>query len=64
MGQHKHNPTAIAAKNGEIPPKRRPLSKREKEAILRAEMLQALQKKGLATPMMLAEMLAEKPYEP
>ena len=21
MGQHKHNPTAIAAKNGELPPK-------------------------------------------
>ena len=23
MGQHKHNPTAIAAKNGELPPKKR-----------------------------------------
>ena len=24
MGQHKHNPTAIAAKNGEISPKEKP----------------------------------------
>lgn len=23
MGQHKHNPTAIAAKNGELPPKKK-----------------------------------------
>ena len=23
MGKHKHNPTAIAAKNGELPPKKR-----------------------------------------
>lgn len=23
MGEHKHNPTAIAAKNGELPPKPR-----------------------------------------
>lgn len=25
MGQAKHNPTAIAAKNGEVPPKPKPL---------------------------------------
>jgi len=29
MGQHKHNPTAIAAKKGELPPKPKKLSKRE-----------------------------------
>ena len=23
MGEHKHNPTAIAAKNGELPPKKK-----------------------------------------
>lgn len=29
MSEHKYNPTAIAAKNGELPPKERPkLSKR------------------------------------
>ena len=35
MGQHKHNPVAIAAKNGELPPKKKPMSKREQEAWLR-----------------------------
>jgi len=36
MGQHKHNPKAQAAKRGELPPKERPMSKREQEAILTA----------------------------
>ena len=31
MGHHKHNPTAIAAKNGELPPKEKGSSKRERE---------------------------------
>lgn len=36
MGQHKYNPTAIAAKNGELPPKEQPrLSKRQMEALMR-----------------------------
>jgi hypothetical protein len=34
MGQHKHNPTAIAAKNGELPPKPPKMTKREKERII------------------------------
>ena len=35
MGQHKHNPTAIAAKNGELPPKEQPrLSKRQRDALI------------------------------
>ena len=29
MGQAKYNPTAIAAKKGEIPPKKKPMGKRE-----------------------------------
>lgn len=29
MGQHKHNPTAIKAKNGELPPKPQKKSKAE-----------------------------------
>lgn len=34
MGQHKHNPTAIAAKNGELPPKPRDkLSKKERDRL-------------------------------
>lgn len=31
MGEHKYNPTAIAAKNGELPPKKKKRSKRETE---------------------------------
>ncbi len=31
MGQHKHNPIAIAAKNGILPPKSKKPSKRERE---------------------------------
>ena len=35
MGQHKYNPTAIAAKNGELPPKEQPkLSKRQMDALI------------------------------
>lgn len=34
MGQHKYNPIAIAAKNGELQPKPKKLSKREREAYL------------------------------
>lgn len=35
MGQHKHNPTAIATKNGELPPKEQPrLSKRQMDALI------------------------------
>ena len=34
MGAHKYNPVAIAAKNGELPPKKPKPSKRQAEAIL------------------------------
>jgi hypothetical protein len=36
MGQHKYNPTAVAAKNGELPPKPKKMSKREQERELYA----------------------------
>ena len=36
MGEHKHNPTAIAAKNGELPQKPKKMSKREMDAIIMA----------------------------
>lgn len=41
MGQHKHNPTAIAAAKGELPPKKRErqLTKRQAERLLKAELL-------------------------
>lgn len=50
MGQHKYNPTAIAAKNGEIPPKPKLPSKREREAIAYAALQNAMHKRGLLTP--------------
>lgn len=41
MGQHKRNPTAIAAAKGELPPKKRErrLTKRQRERLLKAEIL-------------------------
>ena len=41
MGQHKHNPTAIAAAKGELSPKKRErrLTKRQAERLLKAEIL-------------------------
>ena len=41
MGQHKHNPTAIAAAKGELPPKKRErrLTERQAERLLKAEIL-------------------------
>lgn len=50
MGQHKYNPTAIAAKNGEIPPKPKPPSKMEREAITYIAFQKAMHNKGLLTP--------------
>lgn len=36
MGQHKYNQTAIKAKNGELPPKKKTtMSKRKRDAIVR-----------------------------
>ena len=36
MGEHKYNPTAIDAKNGELPPKEQPrFSKRQADALMR-----------------------------
>jgi hypothetical protein len=29
MGEHKHNPTAVAAKNGDLPPKKKPMGTAE-----------------------------------
>lgn len=34
MSEHKRNPTAIAAKNGELPPKPKKMGKREAERLL------------------------------
>lgn len=44
MGQHKHNPTAIAAARGELPPKPKKMGKRELERRLYAECVRAIVK--------------------
>ena len=44
MGQHKYNLTAIAAKNGELPPKPEKLSKRERDRIMYAKCQEILYK--------------------
>lgn len=42
MGQHKHNPTAILAKEGRLPPKDIQMSKREAEYRLQWEIYKKL----------------------
>lgn len=42
MGQHKHNPTAIAAKEGKIQPKPKSMGKREMERMLHAKCQEIL----------------------
>lgn len=42
MGQHKYNPTAIAAKNGELPPKPKKMSKREADRLFYAKCQELL----------------------
>lgn len=44
MGQHKHNPTAIACKNGELPPKPKKMGKREMERWIYARCQEVLYK--------------------
>lgn len=42
MGQHKHNPVAIAAAKGELPPKPKKIGKRESERIMYAKCQEIL----------------------
>lgn len=42
MGQHKYNPTAIAAKEGKLPPKSPRLTKAEKEKIVYDALFKAM----------------------
>lgn len=44
MGQHKHNPTAIKAKNGELPPKPKKMGKRERDRLIYAKCQEILYK--------------------
>lgn len=44
MGQHKFNPIAIDAKNGDIPPKDKPMGKAERDMLMRAMVAAKFQK--------------------
>lgn len=44
MGQHKHNPIAIKAKNGELPPKPKKIGKRESDRLIYAKCQEILYK--------------------
>lgn len=60
MGQHKHNPTAIAARNGELPPRpaEKRLTKRQSEYLLRRMILNAMHADALL-PEGMAEIIAK-----
>ena len=47
MGQHKHNPTAILAKEGKLPPKEPKMGKPERRRFLREMMRQELIKMAM-----------------
>lgn len=44
MGQHKTNPTAVAAKNGELPPKEKKPGKRELERLVYRKIQEVMPK--------------------
>ena len=51
MGQHKYNPTAIAAANGELPPKPKKLGKRKSERLLKQMICAKMYNRtGMAPP--------------
>ena len=54
MGQHKHNPTAIAAKNGELPPRAPKKSKRQVEREINAEIKRYMMEKVPGTAAIMA----------
>lgn len=58
MGQHKTNPTAMAAKRGEIQPKPKPMSKRKAERLL----MQAAERKMIPPQLRAALIKGGTPY--
>lgn len=52
MGQAKHNPTAISAKKGELPPKPVKMGKRESERLVMACLRQELFRRTGISPEM------------
>lgn len=55
MGEYKHNPTAIAAKNGKLPPKKKPMGTAESRALVHAWIREHTLLTGWAARMMRRE---------
>lgn len=60
MGQHKYNPTAIAAKKGLLPPKPKKPSKKERDALLYRLAEDALRKVCGVAP---SDLMADTSYK-
>lgn len=61
MGQHKINPTAIAAANGELPPKPKRIGKAEAKRRIEQQMYNKLAEVAPKTAGVMAA-LSESPY--
>ena len=59
MGQHKYNPVALAAKNGDLPPKDKKPNKREREMYLQYAVENAMRKVIGVTPSDLLDTYAD-----
>lgn len=62
MGQHKYNPTAIAAKEGKLPPKPKQLRKREHDLLLYESIENVMRKRVGYAPSDFLELLDGKLY--
>lgn len=61
MGKHKHNPTAIAAENGMLPPKPKKLDKRESERFLESMILAEIYNRTGMMPSPNGEIIIQNP---
>lgn len=61
MGQHKHNPTAIAAANGMLPHKPKKLDKRESKRFLESMILAEIYNRTGMMPSPNGEIMIQNP---
>ena len=62
MGQHKYNPTAIAAKEGKLPPKQKKMSKAELNRELHGMIWSELVKRSPSTAAIVAALSTNESY--
>lgn len=62
MGQHKHNPTALAAREGKLPPKPKRPSKLEREAMAYMAVENAIRKHFGLNPFNLLDSYTDGKY--